>query len=220
MEEVSVESIIDATTINSVVGATPLEIEKAKVKVKALNRQLSRALDDKSKLRSMLEHAHSDLERQIQETLRLQKILAKAKTRDAMEKVVRTVSPNDDVVRELKVELASVQKNLADEIFMAKKKDERMQTLQDQCTKYKEEFESLKQGECDNEKRVAFLNLQKQRSELLVVIKKQMKLIDILKQQRAHVEATALLNIAERDFIKEVNIGKPIVVSGDKVDAY
>jgi len=218
MEEVSVESIIDATTINSVVGATPLEIEKAKVK--ALNRQLSRALDDKSKLRSMLEHAHSDLERQIQETLRLQKILAKAKTRDAMEKVVRTVSPNDDVVRELKVELASVQKNLADEIFMAKKKDERMQTLQDQCTKYKEEFESLKQGECDNEKRVAFLNLQKQRSELLVVIKKQMKLIDILKQQRAHVEATALLNIAERDFIKEVNIGKPIVVSGDKVDAY
>lgn len=218
MEEVSVESIIDATTINSVVDATPLEIEKAKVK--ALNRQLSRALDDKSKLRSMLEHAHSDLERQIQETLRLQKILAKAKTRDAMEKVVRTVSPNDDVVRELKVELASVQKNLADEIFMAKKKDERMQTLQDQCTKYKEEFESLKQGECDNEKRVAFLNLQKQRSELLVVIKKQMKLIDILKQQRAHVEATALLNIAERDFIKEVNIGKPIVVSGDKVDAY
>lgn len=218
MEEVSVESIIDATTINSVVDATPLEIEKAKVK--ALNRQLSRALDDKSKLRSMLEHAHSELERQLQETLRLQKILAKTKTRDAMEKVVRTVSPNDDVVRELKVELASVQKNLADEIFMAKKKDERMQTLQDQCTKYKEEFESLKQGECDNEKRVAILNLQKQRSELLVVIKKQMKLIDILKQQRAHVEATALLNIAERDFIKEVNIGKPIVVSGDKVDAY
>jgi hypothetical protein len=147
----------------------------------------------------------------------LQKILAKSKTRDAVEQVMWTVSSDEDVVRELKVELASAQKNLADEIFMAKKREERMQTLKDQCTKFKEEFESLKQGECDNKKRGLILNLQKQRSELLVVIKKQLKLIDILKQQRAHVEATALLNITERDFIKEVNIGKTI---SDKVDAY
>ena len=61
-----------------------------------------------------------------------------------------------------------------------------------------------------NEKQVLIQNLQKQRSELFVVIKKQMKLIDILKQQRAHVEATALLNIKERDFLKEVSIGKLI----------
>ena len=61
-----------------------------------------------------------------------------------------------------------------------------------------EELDSLKQGEGDNEKRIVIHNHQKQRSELLEVFKKQLKLIDILKQQRAHVEAAALLNNGKR----------------------
>ena len=207
MEKDSVESIINDAAINTV-DATPLEIEKAKVK--ALHRQLFRTVEEKSALQKQLVSTSSDLELQIEETMRLQKSLAKLKARDAMEKqIVKTGTTDDDAIRELKAELASMQKNLADEI----KREERIQSLQNQCAMYKEELDSLKQhGEVKvaNEKQVLIQNLQKQRSELFVVIKKQMKLIDILKQQRAHVEATALLNIKERDFLKEVSIGKLI----------
>ena len=207
MEKDSVDAIINDATISSV-DATPLEIEKAKVK--ALHRQLCRTVEEKSALQKQLVSTSSDLELQIEETMRLQKSLAKLKARDAMEKqIVKTGTTDDDAIRELKAELASMQKNLSDEI----KREERIQALQNQCTMYKEELDSLKQhGEVKvaNEKQVLIQNLQKQRSELFVVIKKQMKLIDILKQQRAHVEATALLNIKERDFLKEVSIGKLI----------
>jgi hypothetical protein len=48
-------------------------------------------------------------------------------------------------------------------------------------------------------------NLMKQRNELLVVIKKQTNVIDILKQQRARAEAAVLLDMAENDFLKVVN---------------
>ena len=204
MEKDSVESIINDAAINSV-DATPLEIEKAKVK--ALHRQLCRTVEEKSALQKQLVSTSTELERQIDETMRLQKSL-KHKARDAMEQnVVNTGSADDDAIRELKAELASMQKNLSDEI----KREERIQALQNQCTMYKEELDSLKQhGEVANESQVLIQNLQKQRSQLLVVIKKQMKLIDILKQQRVHVEATALLNIKERDFLKEVSIRKII----------
>ena len=47
-------------------------------------------------------------------------------------------------------------------------------------------------------------NLEHQRTELLFVVKKQMKLIDIHKQQRAHIDAATLLDIAEKDFLKEI----------------
>ena len=202
----SVESIINDAAINTV-DATPLEIEKAKVK--ALHRQLCRTVEEKSALQKQLVSTSSELERQIEETMRLQKSQAKQKARDAREQqvVVKTGTSDNDRIRELKAELASMQKIIANEI----KREERIQSLQNQCAMYKEELDSLKQlGEVDNEKQVRIQNLQKQRSELLVVIKKQMKLIDILKQQRAHVEATALLNIRERDFLKEVSIGRII----------
>ena len=73
-----------------------------------------------------------------------------------------------------------------------------------------EQLDSLKQRriheEISEEKKndVVIKHLKKQRSELFAVIHKQVKLIDVLRQQRSHVEAATLLSITENDFLKVV----------------
>ena len=197
------------TSTSSVsINATPLQIEQAKVA--ALNRQLSRSLEERNKLQCLLQTTQTDLEKQMQETLRLQKVHAKHCLKDATEK---QVDPCNDNVKEIKAELASTQNELADEISVSKKRETRIRKLQDQCKAYKEQLDLLKIQQRQDEGGInkqrtdkVIKNLGQQRDELLTVVKKQMKLIDILKKQRVHVEAAALLNITQKDFMKELQL--------------
>lgn len=49
--------------------------------------------------------------------------------------------------------------------------------------------------------------LEKQRSELMTAFKKQMKLIDILKRQKMHIEAAKMLSLTEEEFVKALDWG-------------
>ncbi|KAM8876161.1 testis-expressed protein 9 isoform 1-T1 [Synchiropus picturatus] len=49
--------------------------------------------------------------------------------------------------------------------------------------------------------------LQKQKSELIMGFKKQLKLIDILKKQKMHFEAAKLLSFTEEEFVKALDWG-------------
>ncbi|XP_072320595.1 testis-expressed protein 9 isoform X2 [Eucyclogobius newberryi] len=50
-------------------------------------------------------------------------------------------------------------------------------------------------------------NLKKQKAELIVGFKKQLKLIDILKRERMHFEAAKLLSFTEEEFMKALDWG-------------
>jgi len=44
--------------------------------------------------------------------------------------------------------------------------------------------------------------LERQKAELLTVLRKQAKLIDVLRRQRAHLEAAQLLSFTEEEFLQ------------------
>ncbi|CAL8359666.1 testis-expressed protein 9 [Gadus morhua] len=50
--------------------------------------------------------------------------------------------------------------------------------------------------------------LKKQREELILAFKKQLKLIDILKRQKMHFEAAKMLSFTEEEFMKALDWGK------------
>ncbi|XP_068131600.1 testis-expressed protein 9 isoform X2 [Hyperolius riggenbachi] len=92
----------------------------------------------------------------------------------------------------------------------------RLNRAVEETDKYKLELNKLKQSNKDNsnqehrkieELKVEKKKLEKQKAELMAGFKKQLKLIDILKRQKMHIEAAKMLSFTEEEFMKALEWG-------------
>ncbi|XP_047395469.1 testis-expressed protein 9 isoform X1 [Sciurus carolinensis] len=94
----------------------------------------------------------------------------------------------------------------------------RLNRALEETEKYKLELSKLRQSNKDiaNEehKKIEMLKtenkkLEKQKGELMIGFKKQLKLIDVLKRQKMHIEAAKMLSFTEEEFMKALEWGNP-----------
>ncbi|XP_072326847.1 testis-expressed protein 9 isoform X2 [Scyliorhinus torazame] len=92
----------------------------------------------------------------------------------------------------------------------------RLNRALEEAEKYKTELNKVKQSNKDttNQEKLTIdqlktenKKLEKQKTELMTGFKKQLKLIDILKRQKMHMEAAKMLSFTEEEFIKALEWG-------------
>ncbi|XP_007443835.3 testis-expressed protein 9, partial [Python bivittatus] len=94
--------------------------------------------------------------------------------------------------------------------------DIRLNRALEEAEKYKMELNKLKQSNKDvvnqehkklEELKIENKRLEKQKEELVAGFKKQLKLIDILKRQKMHIESAKMLSFTEEEFVKALEWG-------------
>uniref|UniRef100_H3B8N3 Testis expressed 9 n=1 Tax=Latimeria chalumnae TaxID=7897 RepID=H3B8N3_LATCH len=92
----------------------------------------------------------------------------------------------------------------------------RLNRALEEVERYKTELNKLKQNNKDSanqdrqkveELKVENKKLEKQKAELMTGFKKQLKLIDVLKRQKMHIEAAKVLSFTEEEFMKALDWG-------------
>ena len=196
-------SSIDDTVFAGDTKTTALEREKTKVIV--LNRQLEKTLDEKKNLQNELRRTQQQLENQIKQTLHLRK-QQQCQKKLEKEQSTHDVDPKDEEIKDLKEELKTTQADLAKEISSSKQREVRLLRAVEQCSEYEKELRELRQlKDQENGNSLLVKQLERQRDELLNVVKYQIKLMNILKQQALHAKAAAILEIVEKDVMKELS---------------
>ncbi|XP_052502984.1 testis-expressed protein 9 [Budorcas taxicolor] len=123
----------------------------------------------------------------------------------------------------LQQQLSSVERELENKTRLQKQAvasqsamEVRLNRALEEAEKYKLELSKLRQNNKDiaNEehKKIEALKsenkkLEKQKGELMIGFKKQLKLIDVLKRQKMHIEAAKMLSFTEEEFMKALEWG-------------
>ena len=195
-----------------------------KARAEAMTKKLEEAMDTRREMSERLACMENDLKNTRKDRNLLKKALESLKLTDS--KLKKELKEKVAVQDSMKSEIASMKKDLAVAQKMVsaadsdrKNREVRLARALEECNKYKENImkASSKNKEGDNKfkkENEALLAkvtmLERQRGELLIAFKKQLKLIDVLKRQNVHLEAAQKITFIEDEFIRVLDSGKKL----------
>ncbi|GAX75914.1 hypothetical protein CEUSTIGMA_g3357.t1 [Chlamydomonas eustigma] len=206
-----------STSVLDVPGHAEATIRLHKTRIKGLEEELSK-----------LSQALSERDKQLAEVKKENKTLkleqsSWAKTQKALdaqiEKLKRTAAEAEAAAatRELALkEAGRFEKEKRISEAETRTRDVRLQRALEEVEKYKGMISDLRAQEREGKdvaksdySKVLTDNkrLERQRAELLILFKKQLKLIDVLKRQKLHLEVSRALQFTEQEFLQTLEMG-------------
>uniref|UniRef100_A0A3P8T078 Testis expressed 9 n=1 Tax=Amphiprion percula TaxID=161767 RepID=A0A3P8T078_AMPPE len=219
------ENAVDDVTntganVGSVVSDAQMRVLKAKLRIMQeeldeLSSEYYKRDDENSKLSAKIRELEEDRAR-LQKTTNIQqtqiekhRALAEesAKKCDGLQLQVSGLHKEIENLNRSHKQAAAVHSTVEVRLNRALEEVERLKTQlnkmeQTNKDKINEEHQSKENLLAENKM------LKKQKAELIVGFKKQLKLIDILKRQKMHFEAAKLLSFTEEEFMKALDWGK------------
>ncbi|XP_054557714.1 testis-expressed protein 9 isoform X2 [Talpa occidentalis] len=170
--------------------------------------------DEIQDLKSQVKNFEEDSVRQ-QRTINLQQSQAE-KYKTLFEEAIKKCDGLQQQLSSVERELENKRRLLKQAATCQSTIEVRLNRALEEAEKYKLELSKLRQNNKDiaNEehKKIEALKsenkkLEKQKGELMIGFKKQLKLIDVLKRQKMHIEAAKMLSFTEEEFMKALEWG-------------
>lgn len=166
-------------------------------------------------LRGSNSEATEDTRKTSQQVIVLTNALDKSKKQAA--EAAKKTSEQDRLIADLNKDLAAARRNQKKTEQDLNAREVRLNRLIEEVERYKTQLREVKstEGETQDRSKKDFERLQqdnrrleRQKAELFTAFKKQLKLIDILKRQKLHIEASRLLEFSEEEFMRTLDLGE------------
>ncbi|XP_063110320.1 testis-expressed protein 9 isoform X2 [Cavia porcellus] len=200
---------------------TKAQIRFLKAKLHVMQEELDNVVCECNKKEDDIQHLKSQVKNFEEDCARQQRTINVQQSQ--IEKYKNLFEEANKKCDELQQQLSSVERELENKRRLQTQAatiqsaiEVRLNRALEEAEKYKLELNKLKQNNKDiaNEenKKIEVLKsenkkLEKQKGELMIGFKKQLKLIDILKRQKMHIEAAKLLSFTEEEFMKTLEWG-------------
>uniref|UniRef100_A0A0G4HMH2 Testis-expressed sequence 9 protein n=1 Tax=Chromera velia CCMP2878 TaxID=1169474 RepID=A0A0G4HMH2_9ALVE len=192
-----------------------------KARILSLEEDLINAIRQGEEARTALTDSSAKVKKLEDEVKKLQKIKESMDTKT--QKAQETIDADKLRISGLEKELSDAKAEIERQKAQGRKTEAERVAKETRLNRLTEENERLKaqlkearatdrdRGSAERQERerlaVECRKLERQRSELVAAFKKQMRLIDVLKRQRAHVEAARVLSFTEDEFVRALDIG-------------
>lgn len=190
-----------------------------KAKVDVLEEELKALLNERQEKETNLAVAFEKIKKMDDQRVKDQRQITSLSSQN--EKLQKNLDEALNKVANLQTDVCSLKKDLDIQTRYAKHSDQDIQSRDLRLNRALEDLEKAKSGQAQqnqlHKEALETANrtsqdlfsqckrLQKQKNELLAGFKKQCQLIEILKRQKMHVEASKLLQFTEEDFMKALS---------------